>query len=253
MTIRIHPFNTGSILLDKGSYVTPGRDCGKQILVPCNAFLVTDGRERILVDTGMCETPRADWHHPGSFQPEGFRIDRRLRDLGVRPEEIDAVILTHLHWDHCSNLKLFPRARFYVHERELTFARDPHVLYHKSYESPRLGVEPPFAGVEFHTVRGEERYNEHITMFPTPGHCPGHQSVAVEIGPETYVIAGDAVFADENLLPDKHRGLPFTPMARYVDVFQMFDSMARIVDRADVVLTGHGEAVFRQASYPPAA
>jgi N-acyl homoserine lactone hydrolase len=252
MSVRIHPIDTGHIMLDKGAYVTPGRDGGKIILVPCNAYLVTDGRHHVLVDTGMCETERAQWHHPGSYQPEGHRIDQQLAKLGLRPDEIEAVLFTHLHWDHCSNMKLFRRARMYVQRRELEFALDPHVLYGKSYESPKLGVEPPFQGVDFEVVDGEQPYNSYITMFPTPGHCPGHQSVAVETEAGCHVIAGDAVFADDNLRPDEHRHLPFTPMGRYVDVFAMFDSMARILKRARVVLTGHGEAVFRHPFHPPA-
>jgi N-acyl homoserine lactone hydrolase len=242
--------NTGFIRLDKGAYITPGEGNGVEVEVPTWAFLVTYGEEKVLVDTGMSETERADWHHPGSYQPEGLRIDEQLGKLGVGPKEIDAVLFTHLHWDHCSNMKLFSNAAYYVHSRELDFARDPHVLYYKSYESEKLGVTPPFEGVEFQAVNGEFRYNDFITLFPTPGHCPGHQSVEVKTDRGTYVIAGDAVFADENMKPDKHRNLPFTPMGRYVNVFEMFGSMETIFARADHILTSHGTRVSRKTVYP---
>jgi glyoxylase-like metal-dependent hydrolase (beta-lactamase superfamily II) len=214
MDIRINPINTGYIKLDKGAYITAGRGYGEKVAVPTWAFLVTDGNEKILVDTGMSETERANWHHPGSFQPETFRIDDQLRKLGVGVEEVDAVIFTHLHWDHCSNMKLFKNAKCYVHEKELEFALDPHILYYKSYESKKLGLTPPFENVEFETVEGEYDYNSFITLFPTPGHCPGHQSVGVKTSKGPYVIAGDAIFSDENLEPDKQKDLPFTPMGR---------------------------------------
>jgi len=58
------------------------------------------------------------------------------------------------------------------------------------------------------------------------------------------------VFADENMEPDEHRNLPFTPMGRYVNVFEMFTSMESIFARADHVLTGHGEKVAQQPVYP---
>ena len=64
------------------------------------------------------------------------------------------------------------------------------------------------------------------------------------------MIAGDAVFADENLQPDKKRGLNFTPMGRFVNVFQMFDSMEKIIGRADMVLTSHGTGVYKQDHWP---
>jgi len=252
MGVRIHPMNTGFIKVDRGAYITMGRNYGEKVEVPDWAFLVTDGRDRILIDTGMSGTERANWHHPGSYQPEGHRIDERLRELGIGPDDIDAVVFTHLHWDHCSNMKLFRNAKFYVHSTELRFALDPHILYLKSYESKRLGISPPFEGIEFEEVSGEYRLNRYMLLFPTPGHSPGHQSVAVETEKGVYVIAGDAIFSDENLEPDEERGLPFTPMGRYVDVFDMFESMERIFRMADRgrILPGHGRCVGRRSSYP---
>lgn len=250
MDVKIYPLMTGYIQLDKGAYITPGKDYGTKVKVPTWAFLVTVGKEKILVDTGMSATEIAAWHHPGSYQPEGFRIDERLRKLGVGVGEIDTVIFTHLHWDHCSNMKLFGNARFYVHKKELEFAQDPHVLYYKSYESKRLGITPAFDGVSFRTVDMEFQFNEVLTIFPTPGHCPGHQSVSVQTDGGVYVIAGDAVFADENMEPDERCNLPFTPMGRYVSVFDMFSSMELVFDKADHILTGHGNKVSQQPVYP---
>ena len=250
MSFKIYPMNTGFIKSDKGVYITGGVGYGEEIEVPTWAFLVTDGKEKILVDTGMCDTKDASWHHPGSSQPEGFRIDSRLGKLGVRVEEINTVIFTHLHWDHCANMKLFVNAKYLVHAKELAFAVAPHILYYKSYCAKELGAEPPFDGVEFQTVDGEFQYNSSITLFPTPGHCPGHQSVAVKTDSGMYVIAGDAVFADENLKADAQRNLPFTPMGRFVNVFELYDSMERIIGLADHVLTGHGEGVGVQPVYP---
>ncbi|UCF91442.1 MAG: N-acyl homoserine lactonase family protein [Desulfobacterales bacterium] len=250
MEVRIYPLNTGFIKLDKGVYVTGGRGYGEEIEVPAWAFLITDGKENILVDTGMSATENADRHHPGSYQPEGFRIDAQLKKMGLEVEEINTIIFTHLHWDHCANLPLFRNARCYVHAAELAFALDPHILYYKSYSSPKAGMTPTFADVAFQTVAGEYAYNDFVALFPTPGHCPGHQSVAVKTAKGLYVIAGDAVFADENLQPDVHRNLPFTPMGRFVNVFDMYASMAKIIQRADHVLTGHGRGVGRQAVYP---
>lgn len=250
MAVQIYPLNTGFISLDMGAYITGGRGYGQKVEVPTNAFLVIDGDSRILVDTGMADTERANWHHAGSHQPDGFRIDQRLAALGVSTQDVEAVIFTHLHWDHCFNMKLFRKARFFVSRKELEFAIDPHILYLKSYESPKLGISPPFAGVDFQAVDGEYRYSSNIVMFPTPGHCPGHQSVEITTEAGVYVIAGDAMFADQNLQPDKDRGLPFTPMGRYVNVFEMYASMEEIVRRGNVVLTGHGVGALRQNRWP---
>ena len=84
MSVKIFPMNTGYIVLDKGTYITPGQGNGVDVKVPCWAFLVTNGNEKILVDTGMGPTEKADWHHPGSHQPEGLRIDARAQEVGSR-------------------------------------------------------------------------------------------------------------------------------------------------------------------------
>jgi glyoxylase-like metal-dependent hydrolase (beta-lactamase superfamily II) len=82
--------------------------------IPGTAWYVTDGRRKIMVDVGMCRTELADWHHKGSRQEPGEAVHEQLQALGVDPAEIELVILTHLHWDHCHNLDKFTKARFVV-------------------------------------------------------------------------------------------------------------------------------------------
>ena len=74
----------------------------------------------------MCPTELADWHHKGSRQEPGEAGPVNSFGPGGGPAEIEWVILTHLHWDHCHNLDQFPKARFLVHSRELDFAPGPH-------------------------------------------------------------------------------------------------------------------------------
>lgn len=254
MPFRIRPIDTGEIAADKGVYMTLGRGLGEKVKLPATAWLVEDGSKALLVDTGMCDTERADrWHHKGSVQPEGWDIGNRLRALGFSPGDIEAVIFTHLHWDHCSNMKLFVRARFVVHKTELAFARDPIPPYYRSYESPVLGLVPPFEGVEFEEVEGEREVLKGIRVFPTPGHSPGHQSVLIETEAGPYVIAGDAVFCYENLREDPEAHLPVIPIGRYVNMLEMWDSLLKIKEmsrRGAVVLPGHDAAVFRKEVYP---
>ncbi|MBU2260938.1 MAG: MBL fold metallo-hydrolase, partial [Proteobacteria bacterium] len=115
---RIYPLKTGTIVVDQGAYVTRGIGLGKEVAIPGTAWYVTDGRRKIMVDAGMCPTELADWHHKGSRQDPGEAVHERLQALGVDPSEIELVILTHLHWDHCHNLDKFSRARFLVDSRE---------------------------------------------------------------------------------------------------------------------------------------
>ena len=148
-------------------------------------------------------------------------------------------------------MKLFTNARYYVQARELGFALNPSLPpYYRSYEAPILGIEPPFANCDFITVDGEYVYNAAITLFPTPGHSVGHQSVAVRTAMGTIVIAGDAVFVEENMQGDPAHLLEFLPIGRYVNYFDMWNSFKEIRKRADIVLPGHECKVFHRQSYP---
>jgi glyoxylase-like metal-dependent hydrolase (beta-lactamase superfamily II) len=251
MTLRIVPINTGFIQVDKGGTLTQGRGYGEKIYIPATAWYVNGGEEKVMVDTGMCETARADrYHHAGSYQEEDQRIDRALKKIGVDPEEISKVIFTHLHWDHCHNHGLFKNAKFYAHVDEVKFALTPLPPYYRSYESPHLGIVPPFSETPFQLTEGEERIAQGIYVFPTPGHSPGHQSVAVETRKGTYVITGDAVMSWENWEGDLANHLPFIMNGRYIDLQKSWVSFFRIKERAQFVLPGHEMKVFDQREYP---
>lgn len=255
MTCKIIPLNTGFISVDRGLYISRGKGIGEKMDICATAWLIMNNKEIMLIDTGMCNTERADkYHHPGSYQPKGYDIRSRILENNIKPEQVKTVIFTHLHWDHCSNMKLFKNAKFIVNSRELEFANNPLPSYYKSYESSALGLKAPFKGIKFKTVTGEYRYNKDIMIFPTPGHSVGHQSVEIKTQKDTYIIAGDAVFTKDNLKENEVEFLPYTPLARYMDFIDMWNSIGEIIRRAknirDNILPGHDERVFDKLSYP---
>ena len=244
MGLTIHPIVTGWI----GSFqnrLTNCRDDGKVIKTPATCFLIQGAEKKVMVDIGMCDSERASkWHHGGSVQEPGQAIHEQLPKFGLSASDIDIIIFTHLHWDHCQNLDKFPQATLYVHEKEWQFAHAPIPPYYNSYEHPILGIKPPFLGRDFELVRGEKEILPGITVFPTPGHSPGSQSVQVITDKGRYVIAGDAVMCNANLEGDPKKHMRFFPIGRYVDFFAMWNSFQDIADRADVVLPGHETAII---------
>ena len=137
--------------------------------------LLTVGDQHVLVDTG-----------PASRRT---MLVKTLQARGLAPEEIDLVVLTHMHWDHCANADLFPNARVLVHPKEIDYANNPRRGDHNvaSYFSDmlsRLRVEP---------ISDGDRIVEGVSVMDTPGHTKGHVSVAVSMDGRDVLVSGDAM------------------------------------------------------------
>ena len=145
---RIVPLYLGRGPRDK-SFVTYRKDPGVKIEIGFLAFLLICGEEKMLVDTGPPVPEKmAPFHKPYSQSAEQT-MEAQLARFHTRPEEIQVVINTHLHWDHCYRNSLFTRASFYVQKRELDYARNPLPLHLEPYEIGQEGIVPPFEGIDF--------------------------------------------------------------------------------------------------------
>lgn len=203
-------------------------------LYPVFCFLLQGEGKNILVDTGMCDGERAGkYHHPGSRQEPGQKIYEQLEKLNIPCEDIDGIILTHLHWDHCYYLDRFVNARIIVSKKELEFAENPIPLYYKSYEYPVLGIKSPFADLALETCEGETEVFPGVTVFETPGHSPGHISVEVETNNGKYIIGGDSAFRLANFqeIPEIHYTV--TPPGRFYNIVESWKSLELIKKRAE--------------------
>ncbi len=124
--------------------------------VPGYAWLVDD---RILVDTGMVDsTPELDEEWGVELLP--------WPDLG----EIEAIVNTHLHFDHCGGNRRFAGVPTYVQRAELSAVSEPDYLV----EWVR------FEGADYRELDGDADLFDGISVLFTPGHSPGHQCVVVE-------------------------------------------------------------------------
>ena len=176
--------------------------------------LLTVGNTRILVDTG-----------PSSRRPVLYRA---LQSRALTPDDIDIVILTHMHWDHCQNTDLFRNARILVHPTEMDYAHHPNpqdftVARYMVDMMDKMKVEPVTEG---------DTVVDGVSIIETPGHTKGHISVLVTEGDEKILLAGDA-------MPDGgtvSRGLPYNI---FWDVSDARDSVEKMVHSSQVFYPGH--------------
>lgn len=262
MSLTIRPLNTGFVTTipkqymyhhSTVPYLTGVPD--ERIEMPCFTFLIEGGEQLLLVDTGMAWSERASkYHHPGSRQPEGMSIIEQLASVGYKPEDIDIVVFTHMHWDHIYYMEKFTNAKFYAHEKEYAFALNPIPLYYKSYEHPSLGLVRPFEGIEIQTVSGESEIMSGVRVFEAFGHSPGHMCVEVDTKDGKYICCGDAVFTMNSFNPIPEIHYDITPPGRFANIVESWKSIETIKQRAqrlDLILPCHEVSLLERIKETP--
>lgn len=192
---EVHLLNGGQIYVDSGGafgliprvlwsrYHTPTDD---HMLPMClNVLLIKAHGKNILVDTGMGSKLPPKYVKQAQFtQPHGTLFDGLAR-VGLSAEDIDLVIDTHLHSDHCENntkldddgniIATFPNAEYVVQRREYEDAMQPNERTSATYIP--VNYEPLHTSGQLRLLDGDTEFYPGVKGYVTPGHTPGHMSV----------------------------------------------------------------------------
>ena len=167
-----------------------------QIELPTEPILVqTEGRN-ILIESGIGQGKLNEKQKRNFGVVEESEIKASLSVLGLKPEDIDTVLMTHLHFDHACGLteyqdgqliSVFPNAKIITSETEWNEMRNPNIrsrnTYWKENWEPIEGQAEPFAG--------ECRITDQIRMIHTGGHSDGHSIIVIEQGEDTLIHMAD--------------------------------------------------------------
>lgn len=199
----------------------------------------------IIVDTGFDEA---------TAQRRGRVVSRPvgegLRAVGIDPSSVEDVILTHMHYDHCGNHDLFPRARYHVQEKEMQYCTGRcmchHTLRHPfEVDDVTAMVKRLFEGrVQFHA--GESELAPGLSVHWVGGHSQGLQVVRVRTKRGWVVLASDASHYYANF--EESRPFPIV-----VDVGEMLDgyeTMKKLASSNEHIVPGHDPMVLER--YPSA-
>ncbi len=156
---------------------------GKLIKAKLQPLYIESGDERILVDTGIGDLPEK-FEKIHGVEKKLSLLDS-LKEMDLSPEDITMVINTHLHFDHTGYNREFTNAVTLAQEAEIRYSAYPDRFQAGAYLQKNL------EGSKFRGLVGEKEVAPGVTVLPTPGHSPGHQSIAVELEDEVIIYTGD--------------------------------------------------------------
>jgi glyoxylase-like metal-dependent hydrolase (beta-lactamase superfamily II) len=248
-TWTITPLHVGTLHRKRRNFLFMAGD-DTPLDVPVIMYLLDNGGERVLVDTG-CSDPATTRDHQPFERPAELYPLTVLAAHGVDPASVGLVLTSHLHWDHSSGNALFPGAELRVQARELEYARHPLMWHSESYEVHNPDREASWALGRYTTVDGDTEILPGLNVLLTPGHTPGIQSVLVATEDGDFVLPSDNVptYANwEGKLPEwthipatNHYSLP-----EYDATFTRLDELAKAGTR---LLPSHDFRVLKEERY----
>jgi glyoxylase-like metal-dependent hydrolase (beta-lactamase superfamily II) len=195
-----HTFPVDTVMQGMGPEAIAGALAREELRVPLqgsiNAFLVNTGKRLILIDTGAGRL----------YGPCCGRLLASLRAAGYRPEQVDLVLLTHLHKDHVGGIlqdgrPAFPNAVVRAARPDADYWRDPEQqarapdFLSSFFDSARAALAPYAAAQRFQAFdpASEQELTPGIRARALPGHTPGHTGYLVQSQGKSLLVWGDIV------------------------------------------------------------
>ncbi len=229
------------------SGLVAGADPARKLDIAMMVWLVRGNGRNILVDSGFYhEQFFRQWHVADFVKPSDA-----LARVGLKPEEISDVIITHMHWDHADGMDLFPRAHIWIQKDELEYYAG------EAWQSRRThgGIDPDdvLEAVKLNTqakvglVNGDaQEILPGITCYLGGRHTYASQYVGVSTAAGIVVLASDNVYLYENL--EKH-----VPIAATLDPASNLaaqDRMKQLAANPKLIIPGHDPAVMTNFPNP---
>ena len=177
-------------------------------------LVVTESSDVVLIDTGVGERNR---YIDTTFEPVRTSVVDELARFGVATSDVQFVVNSHLHFDHCGNNRLFRAARVLIQRTELEVARDPNARH-------TINDWLDYRGARITAVDGDSEIVAGVRLLASPGHTPGHQSVLITSSAGRTLVAAQAAFT----LDEYRRGGDPKEQAHAGFVDQYCDSIVRL-------------------------
>jgi glyoxylase-like metal-dependent hydrolase (beta-lactamase superfamily II) len=221
---------------------------------PVSCALIGHPKGNVLFDTGchpsVATGPRARWGGLAKMMtpimPPGENVLSSLKAIGLEPDDIDVVVCSHLHPDHCGCNQFFHKARFYVHAREMEAAKADGAVNAGYLSADWDHALPTTEIVGEHDLFGDGC----IVLLPLPGHTPGTMGLLARLDTSgSFLLASDAVSLLDNLAQN------FVPKNTWnADLYlESFAKIRQMQDAGTTVICGHDDSQWQSLRKGPDA
>lgn len=233
---KIHPIVMGSKLFDKGM-MTYQHDYGKPYAIPIYSWYLEGGGKKILVDTGEMR-PIKSADRERALGGRIYSFEEGLAKWDFTPEDVDIIIHTHLHNDHCENDSACVNAAVFAHEKELARIHDPHPLDFRYLEDY---IEDVVENGQIEVVTRDMEIVPGIRVMHAPAHTEGGMSVLVDTDKGLAVITGFCCIM-ENFFPPKEvtaMEMEVIPPGTHVNAYEAYDILVKTKEIAEILIPLH--------------
>lgn len=203
-----------------------------------NVWIIRNAHRTLLVDTGFGYRAAGERGFPLDVDPI-----EALSSIGIDPDRIEDVILTHLHFDHAGNLDRFAKAKFHVQDSEIAFATgrcmcEAHLRRPFDVEDIVTFVRHTYAErVTFH--EGDSQLYPGISLHALPGHSMGLQGVLVNTVRGSVLLASDASHLYANFM----RRAPYALTVDAIATLRTYEKMMELGGEPSRIIPGHDPLV----------
>ena len=243
--MKMHILSGGRVRVRKRIYL-PDAPHGETLDVPVSSILLRHAQGNVLFDTGchpdVPTDPQARWGAllkvmTPVMQP-GDNVINALAGVGLECDDVDVVVCSHLHPDHCGCNTFFKRATFIVHRKEVEAARAEGALAQGYIAAEWEQTAPPDAIDGERDLFGDGR----IVLIPLPGHTPGSTGALVQLEKSgTFLLASDTVSLRSTL----DTGIIPRNTWNAEALAKSLAEVRRVEARGATVLRGHDEAQWQ--------
>jgi len=246
MTHRIYAIRYGHLDRNSDLNFLGGDDHAHPMPLDYFVWVIQSAQRTVVVDTGFGAAAAAQRGRT-LLRP----VAEGLAAIGVKAQDVQDVVITHMHYDHAGNVPLFPSARFHVQDAEMAYCTG-RAMTHGHLAAPFDAdnvvdmVRRTFDGrVVFHS--GDEELFPGVTVHHLPGHTLGLQAVRVATLRGPVVLASDAIHFWANL----ERATPYPVVANVVAYLEALRRLRTLAPSLDHIIPGHDPAVLQRFPAEP--